>query len=253
MTFTVVIPARYGSSRFPGKPLADIAGKPMVVRVAERAARSGAREVVVATDHSGIAATVQRYGYAAMMTRRGHASGTDRIAEVVARRGFRARHIVVNVQGDEPLIDPRLIARVAANLAAHRDADIATACTPLRDVRDYSNPNIVKVVLDDDGYALYFSRAPVPFARDAFAGGIRELPRGLPAYRHLGIYAYRCAFLGRYARLAPAALERYEALEQLRALANGYRISVAVTRKAPHSGIDTPHDLRQLRRLIGTE
>ena len=252
MTFTVVIPARYASSRFPGKPLADIAGKPMVVRVAERAARSGAREVLVATDHAGIAATVQRHGYAAMLTRRSHASGTDRIAEVAARRGFPARHIVVNVQGDEPLIDPRLISRVAANLAAHRDADIATACTPLNAARDYWSPHIVKVVLDDDGYALYFSRAPVPFARDAFAGGTRKLPRGLPAYRHLGIYAYRCSFLGRYARLAPAAIERYEALEQLRALAHGYRISVAVTRGAPHAGVDTPGDLRKIRRLFRT-
>jgi 3-deoxy-manno-octulosonate cytidylyltransferase (CMP-KDO synthetase) len=224
----------------------------MVVRVAERAARSGAREVLVATDHAGIAATVQRHGYAAMMTRRSHASGTDRIAEVAAHRRFSARHIVVNVQGDEPLIDPRLINRVAANLAAHRDADIATACTPLTAARDYWSPHIVKVVLDADGYALYFSRAPVPFARDAFAGGARKLPRGLPAYRHLGIYAYRCSFLGRYARLAPATIERYEALEQLRALANGHRISVVVTRSAPHAGVDTPGDLRKIRRLIRT-
>ena len=250
MTFTVVIPARYGSSRFPGKPLADLAGKPMVVHVAERAARSGAREVLVATDHAGIAATVQRFGYAAMMTRRSHASGTDRIAEVAARRRFPAGHIVINVQGDEPLIEPRLIARVAANLAAHRDADIATACTPLTATRDYWSPHIVKVVLDAGGYALYFSRAPVPFARDAFAGGSRELPRGLPAFRHLGIYAYRCGFLARYARLASVPIERYEALEQLRALANGHRISVAVTRKAPHAGVDTPADLRKTRRLI---
>lgn len=250
MNFTVVIPARYGSSRFPGKPLADIAGKPMVIHVAERAARSGAREVLVATDHAGIATTVQRHGYTAVMTRRSHASGTDRIAEVVARRGFSPRHIVVNVQGDEPLIDPRLINSVASNLAAHRDADIATACTPLTAARDYWSPHVVKVVLDDDGYALYFSRAPVPFARDAFAGGKRELPRGLPAYRHLGIYAYRCAFLARYARLAPAMIERYEALEQLRALAKGYRISVAVTRRAPHAGVDTPRDLQKLRRVV---
>lgn len=250
MKFTVVIPARYGSTRFPGKPLIDIGGKPMVVRVAERARKSGASEVLVATDDLRIAAAVEKHGYTAVMTRRSHASGTDRIAEVVARQRFPARHIVVNVQGDEPLIDPRLITRVAENLARHSDADIATACTPIRDACDFRNPNIVKVVLDRDGYALYFSRAPVPFARDAFARGIQSLPRGLPAYRHLGIYAYRCAFLGRFTRLAGAAIERHEALEQLRALAHGYRISVAVAPRAPHAGVDTPRDLRTLRREI---
>lgn len=250
LNFTVVIPARYASSRFPGKPLVDVGGKPMVIRVAERALRSGAREVLVATDHPGIAAVVGDHGFTAVMTRRTHASGTDRIAEVVIRRRFPARHIVVNVQGDEPLIDPRLIAEVAQCLAKHRDADIATACTPIRDAREFSSSSIVKVVLDNRGFALYFSRAPVPFARDAFARGIRALPRGLPVYRHLGIYAYRCAFLRRFARLPDAAIERYEALEQLRALANGYRICVAVTHRAPHPGVDTPHDLQRLRRLV---
>jgi 3-deoxy-manno-octulosonate cytidylyltransferase (CMP-KDO synthetase) len=250
LKFTVVIPARYGSSRFPGKPLIDIAGKPMVVHVAERANKSGASEVLVATDDLRIAAVVEKHGYTAVMTRRNHASGTDRIAEVARRRGWPARHIVVNVQGDEPLIDPRLIAQVAHHLARHRDADIATACTPIADARDFCNPNVVKVVLDRNGYALYFTRAPAPYARDAFARGIRTLPAGLPAYRHLGIYAYRRAFLTRYTRLAGTALERFEALEQLRALAHGYRISVAVTRRAPHSGIDTPRDLQQLRRLL---
>jgi len=250
LNFTVVIPARYGSSRFPGKPLADIGGKPMVVHVAERAVTSGAREVIVATDHPEIAAAVRRHGYTAAMTRRDHASGTDRIAEVARRRRWPARHIVVNVQGDEPLIDPRLIVQVAHHLARHRDAAISTACTPISDERDFRDPNIVKVVFDRDGYALYFSRAPVPYARDAFAHGIRALPAALPAFRHLGIYAYRRAFLTRYARLPGTALERFEALEQLRALAHGYRISVAVTRRAPHPGIDTPRDLQRLRRLL---
>jgi 3-deoxy-manno-octulosonate cytidylyltransferase (CMP-KDO synthetase) len=171
MNFTVVIPARYASSRFPGKPLADIAGKPMVVRVAQRAARSGAAGVVVATDHPEIAQAVARHGFEAVMTRRSHASGTDRIAEVAAKKRYGARHIVVNVQGDEPLIAPALIRQVAASLAAHRDAQIATACHPLHDARDLANPNIVKVVLDNAGYALYFSRAPIPYARDAFARG----------------------------------------------------------------------------------
>jgi 3-deoxy-manno-octulosonate cytidylyltransferase (CMP-KDO synthetase) len=222
----------------------------MVVHVAERAVQSGAREVIVATDHPQIAAAVRRHGYAAAMTRRDHASGTDRIAEVARRRGWAARQIVVNVQGDEPLIDPRLIARVAHHLARHREADMATACTPILDARDFRNPNIVKVVLECNGHALYFSRAPVPYARDAFMHGIRALPAGLPAYRHLGIYAYRCGFLARYTRLAGTAIERFEALEQLRALAHGYRISVTVTRRAPHPGIDTPRDLQQLRRLL---
>ena len=251
MKFSVIIPARHASSRLPGKPLVDIAGKPMVVRVAERAKKSGAREVLVATDHPEIMSAAERYGFPAVMTRRNHASGTDRLAEVVAKRRYPAHHIVVNVQGDEPLIEPALIRAVAANLARHRDAQMATACTPLRDVRDLVNPNIVKVVLDHAGYALYFSRAPVPFARDAYAGGIRAIPRGLPVYRHLGIYAYRCAFLRRFTRLKPALIERFEALEQLRALAHGFSISVAVTRKAPHAGIDTPHDLRRVRRLLG--
>lgn len=250
VSFTVIIPARYASSRLPGKPLVDVAGKPMVVQVAERAKKSGAREVLVATDHPAIKAAAERHGYTAVMTRRNHASGTDRLAEVVAKRRYPAQHVVVNVQGDEPLIEPALIRAVAANLVRHRDAQIATACTPLRDARDLVDPNIVKVVLDRAGYALYFSRAPVPFARDAFAAGIRAIPRGLPVYRHLGIYAYRCAFLRRFTRLKPTALERFEALEQLRALAHGFRISVAVTRRAPHAGIDTTHDLQRVRRLL---
>lgn len=250
MNFTVVIPARYASSRFPGKPLADIGGKPMVVRVAERAAKSGATAVVVATDDARIATAVNDHGFEAMMTRSDHPSGTDRLAEVAAALRLTGPQIVVNVQGDEPLIAPALIRRVAENLAAHRDAAIATAACRIRDARDMANPHVVKVVLDDRGYALYFSRAPIPYARDAFARGIRALPAGLPALRHLGIYAYRCSFLRAYSRLKPAAIERAEALEQLRALAHGYRISVAITAAAAHPGVDTPADLRRLRRLL---
>ncbi|MBI4194719.1 MAG: 3-deoxy-manno-octulosonate cytidylyltransferase [Betaproteobacteria bacterium] len=250
MNFTVIIPARFASARFPGKPLVDIGGKPMVVHVAERARKSGAREVIVATDHAEIAAAAGRFGCAVAMTRRAHASGTDRLAEVVTRRRYPAGHIVVNVQGDEPLIEPALIRAVAMNLARHPEAQIATACTPIRSARDLGNPNVVKVVLDNLGHALYFSRAPIPFARDAYARGIRTVPRGLPVYRHLGIYAYRCAFLRRFTRLAPVPIERFEALEQLRALAHGFRISVAVTRAAPHPGVDTPRDLQRVRRLL---
>ncbi|MFN9488790.1 MAG: 3-deoxy-manno-octulosonate cytidylyltransferase [Betaproteobacteria bacterium] len=252
MKFTVVIPARYASTRLPGKPLADIGGKPMVVRVAERAARSGAADVVVATDDRRILDAVTAHGFRALMTRTDHASGTDRIAEVAKKMRLPARHIVVNVQGDEPLIAPALIGRVAENLAAHREAAIATAACRIRDAADMANPNVVKVVLDRHGLALYFSRAPIPWARDAWSGGRpgRVLPAGLAALRHLGIYAYRCSFLAAYTRLAPAPIEKLEALEQLRALAHGYRISVAVSAAAPHPGVDTPHDLERVRRLL---
>lgn len=249
MKFTVVIPARYASTRFPGKPLADIGGKPMVVRVAERAVKSGAARVIVATDDARIADAVNGSGHDAMMTRSDHATGTDRLAEVAARLRLPSAAIVVNVQGDEPMISPALIRRVAENLAAHREAAIATAACRIGDARDMANPNVVKVVLDNAGYALYFSRAPIPYARDQFARGIRALPHRLPALRHLGIYAYRCGFLRAYSRLEPVAAEQFEALEQLRALGHGYRISVALTASAPHPGVDTPADLERIRRL----
>ncbi len=254
MTFTVIIPARYASSRFPGKPLADIAGKPMVVRVAMQAAKSGAQEVIVATDHAEIARVVEAHGFEAMMTRKDHATGTDRLAEVAAKRRFGAKHVVVNVQGDEPLIPPALIRSVAASLEKHRDAAIATACHPIHSAEEFANPNVVKVVFDNAGYALYFSRAPIPYARDAFAQqksatqGIKDVPQKLPAYRHLGIYAYRCGFLSAFKKMRPVAIEQFEALEQLRAMAYGHRISVAVTRSAPHPGVDTPQDLARLLR-----
>jgi 3-deoxy-manno-octulosonate cytidylyltransferase (CMP-KDO synthetase) len=246
--FSVIIPARYASTRFPGKPLADVGGKPMVVRVAERARRSGAAEVIIATDDARIAAAAARHGFEAVMTSRRHASGTDRIAEVAARRRYPGSRIVVNVQGDEPLIAPSLIRQVASGLARHRAAAIATACHSIRDARELADPNVVKVALDRDGYALYFSRAPIPWARGAFARGVSRVPSGLPAYRHLGIYAYRAAFLRAFTRLPPAAIERFEALEQLRALAHGHRIHCAVTRAAPHPGVDTPADLRRILR-----
>ncbi len=257
MNFSVIIPARYASTRFPGKPLADVAGKPMVVRVAAQAAKSGAREVIVATDHAEIARVVEAHGFESMLTRADHATGTDRLAEVAAKRRFSARHVVVNVQGDEPLIPPALIRSVAESLAAHKDAAIATACHPIKTAAEFANPNVVKVVLDNAGYALYFSRAPIPYARDAFAHSVKsprdalarsitQLPPKLPAYRHLGIYAYRCKFLIAFKNMRPAAIEQFEALEQLRAMAYGHRISVAITRAAPHPGVDTPEDLRRV-------
>ena len=248
--FTVIIPARYGSSRFPGKPLADLNGKPMVVRVATQARKSGAANVIVATDDGRIAQVVTAHDFDVQMTRGDHASGTDRLAEVVKTRRLPAGHIVVNVQGDEPLIAPSLIRAVAENLVHARDVQIATACHRIHDARDLTNPNVVKVVLDEQRRALYFSRAAIPYARDAFATGVRTLPRGLPVYRHLGIYAYRASFLRAFERLKPVAVERYEALEQLRALAYGYAISVVITRSTPHAGVDTPQDLERLRRAL---
>ena len=247
--FKVVIPARHASTRLPGKPLLDIAGKPMVVRVAELALASGAEEVCVATDHAEIAAAVAQHGYDVMMTRLDHASGTDRIAEVAQKKGWAEDAIVVNVQGDEPLISPALIHEVAQNLADHAAAAIATAAHPLHDTVAMMNPNVVKVVLDKYGYALYFSRAPVPYARDAYAAQA-PMPEQLPAYRHIGIYAYRTAFLRSYASLPPAGIETFEALEQLRALWHGYRISVAIAAVAPATGVDTAEDLQRVRELF---
>jgi len=249
----VVIPARYASTRLPGKPLLDIAGKPLVVRVAERAQASGADSVVVATDHEDIAAVVRAHGFEAVMTRADHASGTDRIAEVAAAQGWTHTEIIVNVQGDEPLIEPVLIREVAYNLSGHPDAAIATACHAIQVRTDMFNPHVVKVVADRRGYALYFSRAPIPWARDVFAVEGDTLPAGLPAYRHIGIYAYRAGFLKEYAELEPAAIEQLEALEQLRVLWHGYKISVAVTEHAPAAGVDTEEDLQRVREIFSAQ
>jgi 3-deoxy-manno-octulosonate cytidylyltransferase (CMP-KDO synthetase) len=248
--FIAVIPARYASTRLPGKPLLDIAGLPMVVHVARRAAASGAAAVWVATDSDDVRIAAERHGLQAMLTSAAHPTGTDRIAEVAAKLGCADDAIIVNVQGDEPLIEPPLIAEVAAALANSRDAAIATACHPLTDTASMMNPNVVKVVLDNAGCAMYFSRAPIPFPRDAFGSGeqtVSELPPGLPAYRHIGIYAYRAGFLRHYTSLQPAACEQFEALEQLRALAHGYRIAVAITDNAPAPGVDTAEDLARVR------
>ena len=246
--FKVVIPARFASTRLPGKPLADIAGKPMVVRVAERALQSGATEVWVATDHEEVAQAVRAHGMNVCLTSPDHASGTDRIAEVAAQRGWGDEEIVVNVQGDEPLIGTELIGAVAQHLHDHPMASISTACHALHERAEMFNPNVVKVVLDRESYALYFSRGAIPYARDAFAAG--AFPEALPAYRHIGIYAYRVSFLNTYGNLAPAAIEQFEALEQLRALWHGYKISVAITAAAPAAGVDTPEDLQRVRELF---
>lgn len=245
--FRVVIPARYASTRLPGKPLADIAGKPMVVRVAEAAALSGADEVWVATDDLRVAEVVQTHGHRALMTRSDHPSGTDRLAEVAARLAWAEGDIVVNVQGDEPLIDPALVRQVAAALAADPDAAIATAAHRLTDVTEFLNPNAVKVVVGGDGRALYFSRAPIPWPRDAFAVSREVLPPNFQARRHIGLYAYRVSFLQCYGQLSSAPIEQWESLEQLRALAHGFLIKVVDCATAPEAGVDTPDDLDRVR------
>ena len=248
--FRVVIPARFASTRLPGKPLADICGKPMVVRVIERAELAEAPEIWVATDHQEVFDAVRAAGGQALMTRSDHPSGTDRLAEVVERLGWDDSDIVVNVQGDEPLIDPALISAVAHALREDPQAAIATAAHALHSAVEMFNPNVVKVVCNAAGQALYFSRAPLPWARDAFASSRDSLPAGLPVLRHVGIYAYRVSFLRRYAALAPSPLEHWEALEQLRALWHGYRIQVLEVAAAPPAGVDTEEDLARVRQVF---
>jgi 3-deoxy-manno-octulosonate cytidylyltransferase (CMP-KDO synthetase) len=247
--FHVVIPARHASTRLPGKPLLPIAGKPMVIRVAEQAAKSGAQQIWIATDHHAIANVVHEHGFKACMTKESHSSGTDRIAEVVEQQGWPDDTIVVNVQGDEPLIPPGLIHAVAEHLHQHPECAIATACHAIHDETAMRNPNIVKAVLDKDSNALYFSRAPIPYPRDAFAHQ-QPLPEALPVLRHIGIYAYRASFLRAFGQLAPAAIEHFEALEQLRALYHGYKIGVYLAAEAPPAGVDTEQDLHTARQIF---
>lgn len=247
--FQAVVPARFASTRLPGKPLLDLGGKPMVVRVAEQAQRSGAESVLIATDHAEVAAAALLAGCAVALTRPDHPTGTDRLSEVVAQQGWSDDTLVVNVQGDEPLIDPDLIRRTA-ELLAESGADIATVAHPIHTAEDFFNPNVVKVVCGAQGNALYFSRAPIPYARDHFAQDRSTLAPHQPALRHVGLYAYRAGFLKAYPGLAESPLEQFEALEQLRALANGYRIAVLVVDHAPPAGVDTPEDAERVRKLF---
>lgn len=252
MRFHVVIPARFASTRLPGKPLADIAGRPMVERVRERAMQAGGSTVWVAADDERVVAAVEAAGGMVMMTRSDHPSGTDRIAEVAVRCGWADDEIVVNVQGDEPLIAPALISEMAATLASDDAAAVATAAHAIHDIADMLNPNVVKVVCDRAGRALYFSRAPIPWPRDAFATSREHLPAGLGVLRHVGIYAYRVGFLKRYAALEASPLERWEALEQLRVLWHGERIAVRCIDAAPEAGVDTAADLERVRAWFAT-
>jgi 3-deoxy-manno-octulosonate cytidylyltransferase (CMP-KDO synthetase) len=250
LTFKVIIPARMRSTRLPGKMLADIHGKPMVAWVAERAAESGAEDVVVATDHLAIADAMAALDWRVCTTSESHPTGTDRLAEAVDLLDLGDGEIVVNVQGDEPLIDPRLIREVARELALRPKASIATAVHPITTAKAFFDPNVVKVVFDTDGYAQYFSRAPIPYARDAFAQSKARLPREFPAFRHIGIYAYRVRYLRQFAHLSQTPAERFEALEQLRALGHGHRIAVAFWNEPVEPGVDTQLDLDRVRRAL---
>jgi 3-deoxy-manno-octulosonate cytidylyltransferase (CMP-KDO synthetase) len=248
-SFTVIVPARLASTRLPNKPLADIHGLPMVVRVAQRAALSHAAQVVVAADSIDIIEVCQAHGIRALLTRNDHPSGSDRLAEASALLQLGPNDLVVNVQGDEPLINPTLINQVAALLEQRPSASMSTAAHEIHDLSEFTNSNVVKVVLDKEQLALYFSRAPIPWWRDGFAQGIQSLPKPAPL-RHIGIYAYRVGFLQSFPSMTPAPIEKGEALEQLRAMWHGHKIAVHITPDAPGPGVDTPEDLEKVRALL---
>ena len=249
--FHVIIPARFASTRLPGKPLLDIAGKPMIQHVWQQACKSQAASVTVATDDQRIADACHGFGAQVVLTRADHPSGTDRLQEVVSQLGLQADACVVNVQGDEPLIPPALINQVAGNLLAYAEASMATLAERLEDLQSLFNPNVVKLVTDHQGFALYFSRAPMPWCRDAFALEPKTLPADTPFRRHIGLYAYKVSFLHDYVTWPPSPLEQAESLEQLRALWFGCRIQVADACEAPPAGVDTQLDLDRVRALLG--
>jgi len=253
MSFIAVVPARMASTRLPDKPLIDLCGKPMVVRTAERALASAAERVLVATDDRRVQAVAQAHGLEALLTRNDHPSGTDRLAEVVERLDLEDDTVLVNVQGDEPLIDPGLIDAVARLLRDDARAAMATCASRIADPHALFNPNVVKVVCNAAGRALYFSRAPIPWARDAFAHDRAALPAHFDALHHIGLYAYRAGFLKRFGSLPRGPLERWESLEQLRALENGHAIAVHLTPTHPAAGVDTPEDLERVRRLCANQ
>lgn len=247
MSFVAVIPARYASTRLPGKPLKDINGKPMIVHVLERARESGAERIIVATDNEEVARAVEAVGGEVCMTRADHHSGTERLAEVIEKCGFSDDTVIVNVQGDEPMIPPVIIRQVAENLASSQ-AGMATLAVPIDSAEEAFNPNAVKVVMDAQGYALYFSRATIPWDRDRFAQSRETV--GNSFLRHIGIYGYRAGFIRKYVSWAPSQLEQIEMLEQLRVLWNGEKIHVAVAKEIPGIGVDTPEDLERVREAM---
>jgi len=250
MSYTVLVPARLQSTRLPRKPLADIGGLPMVVRVARRAALSGARQVVVAADDAAIVEACRAHEVACVLTRADHATGSDRLAEACTLLGLADDDRVVNVQGDEPLIEPSLVDACAALLVSQPDCPMSTAAHEIDSPEEMRNPNVVKVVCDGAGRALYFSRAPIPWWRDGYAGGVEALSTPAPL-RHIGLYGYRAGFLREFPRLPPCPLEQVESLEQLRVLWHGHRIAVHLSRERPGPGVDTPQDLERVRALLG--
>ena len=250
MKFTVVIPARFASARLPGKPLLDIAGKPMIQHVYERALESGAERVVIATDESKIEVAAKEFGAQVCMTGVHHRSGTERLSEVVENLGLGADEIVVNLQGDEPLMPPALVQQVAQNLNDHPLASVATLAEPIHSATELFDPNVVKVVSDEVGYALYFSRAPIPWNRDAFAKTKEELPEGSRYLRHIGLYAYRAGFINEYVGWPASELEMIESLEQLRVLWRGHKIHLAEAKAPTVAGVDTEADLKRVRSLL---
>ena len=250
MRFTVVIPARYAAQRLPGKPLADLHGRPLILHVCDRAASSGAAKVIVATDDERVSAACTAAGVEVQITGTQHASGTDRIAEVAERRGWREDEIIVNLQGDEPLMPPADIEQAAALLHGRSDAQLSTLCTPIHDLAEFLNPNVVKVVADQSGRALYFSRAPIPWNRDGASAGLASQHQHQGALRHIGIYGYRVGALKRLAAAPPCELEQLEKLEQLRALWLEMTIAVDVARQMPGPSVDTPEDLKRVAELM---
>jgi len=249
-TFKVVIPARYGASRLPGKPLLEIAGRPLLQYAYDCACRSNADEIIIATDDERIRETAENFGAKVCITSADHPSGTDRISEVVDKEGWGAGVVVINLQGDEPLMPPQLLDQVAEDLAAHADAEITTVCTPIDNAEDFHDPNVVKVVRTQDEYALYFSRAPIPWDRDHFIVKPHDLPAASQAFRHIGLYGYRAGFLRQYPSSASCPLESSECLEQLRALWQGKRIRVVEAIQVPGPGVDTAEDLQRVARII---
>jgi 3-deoxy-manno-octulosonate cytidylyltransferase (CMP-KDO synthetase) len=252
MRFTVVIPARYAAQRLPGKPLADLHGRPLILHVCERAKASGATQVIVATDDERVRAACAAAGVDVQMTDARHASGTDRIAEVAERRGWREDEIIVNLQGDEPLMPPGDIEQAAALLHGRADAQLSTLCTPIHDLTEFLNPNVVKVVTDQSGRALYFSRAPIPWNREGAPTGFASQHQHQAALRHIGIYGYRVGALKKLAASAPCELEQLEKLEQLRALWLEMTIAVDVAREIPGPSVDTPEDLKRVAAIMST-
>lgn len=248
--FKVVIPARFASTRLPGKPLLEIAGKPLLQHVYQRALESGAEQIVIATDDERIQGACGRFGAEVCMTSPVHPSGTDRIAEVLDKMGWADETVIVNLQGDEPLMLPELIRQVAGDLLEHPQAGIATLCTPIHTAADLLDPHVVKVVMDAAGYALYFSRAAIPWDREAFSITTEMLPDNSQHYRHIGLYAYHAGYIRAYNQLGSCYIEKTESLEQLRALWHGVRIHVSITQEPPGHGVDTPKDLEKVREIL---